>query len=85
VGESDFDKFSPHRFAANFKTPTLIIHNELDFRVPIARASSSSPRSKRKGIPSRFLSFPDEGTGCSKPREQRALAPDGLQAGSPSI
>jgi len=34
--QSDFNKFSPHRYAANFKTPNLIIHNELDFRMPIA-------------------------------------------------
>src|SRR5262249_21089838 len=31
-----YEKHSPHRYAANFKTPMLIIHNDLDFRVPVA-------------------------------------------------
>src|SRR6266699_1954506 len=29
------EKFSPHLYAQNFKTPTLIIHSELDYRVPL--------------------------------------------------
>jgi dipeptidyl aminopeptidase/acylaminoacyl peptidase len=64
---ADFDKFSPDRFAANFKTPNLIIHNELDFRVPIGQGQSLFTTLQRKGIPSKLLYFPDEGHWVLKP------------------
>ena len=66
--QPDFDKFSPHRYAANFKTPMLIIHNELDFRVPIGEGQALFTTLQRRGIPSRFLSFPDEGHWVLKPQ-----------------
>ena len=63
----DFDKFSPHKFAQNFKTPTLIIHNELDFRVPVGEGFQLFTTLQRKGIPSKMLYFPDEGHWVLKP------------------
>ncbi len=64
----DFDKFSPHKFAKNFKTPNLIIHNELDFRVPIGEGLQLFTTLQRKGIPSKLLYFPDEGHWVLKPQ-----------------
>ncbi len=64
----DFDKFSPQKYAANFKTPMLIIHNELDFRVPITEGQQLFTMLQRRGIPSKFLSFPDEGHWVLKPQ-----------------
>ena len=64
----DSDKFSPDRFAANFKTPNLIIHNELDFRVPIGQGMSLFTALQRKGVPSKLLYFPDEGHWVLKPQ-----------------
>lgn len=64
----DFDKFSPHRFAANFKTPQLVIHNELDFRVPLTEGLSLFTTLQRKAIPSKLLIFPDEGHWVLKPQ-----------------
>ena len=55
------EKFSPHKYAANFKTPTLIIHNDLDFRVPISEGMMLFTMLQRRGIPSKLLMFPDEG------------------------
>jgi dipeptidyl aminopeptidase/acylaminoacyl peptidase len=66
--DPDFDKFSPHKYAANFKTPMLIIHNELDFRVPISEGQQLFTMLQRRGIPSKFLSFPDEGHWVLKPQ-----------------
>ncbi|MDD8017662.1 MAG: S9 family peptidase [Bacteroidota bacterium] len=63
----DYDKFSPHKFAGNFKTPTLIIHNELDFRVPVGEGLQLFTALQRKGIPSKLLYFPDEGHWVLKP------------------
>ncbi len=64
---ADFDKFSPHKYAGNFKTPNLVIHNELDFRVPINEGLSLFTTLQRKGIPSKLLYFPDEGHWVLKP------------------
>lgn len=64
----DFDKVSPHRYAANFKTPNLIIHNEMDFRVPVTEGLSLFTTLQRKGIPSKLLIFPDEGHWVLKPQ-----------------
>jgi dipeptidyl aminopeptidase/acylaminoacyl peptidase len=64
----DFDKFSPHKYADKFKTPNLIIHNELDFRVPIGEGMQLFTTLQRKGIPSKLLIFPDEGHWVLKPQ-----------------
>ena len=65
---SDFDKFSPHKFAANMKTPTLIIHSELDYRVPLTEGQQLFTTLQRKGIDSKLLYFPDEGHWVLKPQ-----------------
>ncbi len=65
---TDFDKFSPDRFAGKFKTPNLIIHNELDFRVPLGQGLSLFSTLQRKGVPSKLLYFPDEGHWVLKPQ-----------------
>ena len=62
-----YEKFSPHRYAANFKTPNLIIHNALDFRVPFSEGMQLFTTLQRKGIPSKLLYFPDEGHWVNKP------------------
>ncbi len=59
---------SPHRFVQNWDTPILVIHNELDFRVPFGEGMQAFQSAQLKGIPSRFLSFPDEGHWISKPQ-----------------
>lgn len=63
-----FSKHSPHRFAKKFKTPNLVIHNELDYRVPIAQGLDLFTVLQRKGIPSKLLYFPDEGHWVLKPQ-----------------
>ncbi|HET7537672.1 MAG TPA: S9 family peptidase, partial [Candidatus Didemnitutus sp.] len=63
----DQEKASPHRYAANFKTPMLIIHNDLDFRVPISEGMQVFTALQRQGIPSKMLMFPDEGHWVLKP------------------
>ena len=49
----DFEKWSPHKHAAKFRTPNLIIHNELDFRVPIGQGLSLFTTLQRQGVPSK--------------------------------
>jgi len=52
---------SPSASVANFKTPTLVIHGALDFRVPDAQGLGMFTALQRRGVPSRYLWFPDEG------------------------
>lgn len=59
---------SPHRYVQNWDTPILVIHNELDFRVPFGEGMQAFQAAQLRGIPSRFLSFPDEGHWMSKPQ-----------------
>ena len=63
-----YEKFSPHRYAKNFKTPMLIIHNDLDFRVPVSQGHELFTTLQRLGIPSKFINFPDEGHWVLKPK-----------------
>jgi dipeptidyl aminopeptidase/acylaminoacyl peptidase len=62
-----YEKFSPHRFARNFRTPMLIIHNDLDFRVPVAEGLQLFSTLQRLGVPSKMINFPDEGHWVLKP------------------
>jgi dipeptidyl aminopeptidase/acylaminoacyl peptidase len=66
--DADQRKWSPHLYAANFKTPNLIIHNELDFRVPINQGMELFTALQRQGVPSKLVMFPDEGHWVNKPQ-----------------
>ncbi len=61
------DRFSPHQFAAEFSTPTLVVHGEQDFRCPISEGLGLFTALQVQGIPSRFLHFPDEGHWVMQP------------------
>ncbi len=63
-----YDAFSPHKFVQNWDTPILIIHNEKDFRVPLNQGMEAFTAAQLRGIPSRFLYFPDEGHHVLKPQ-----------------
>jgi dipeptidyl aminopeptidase/acylaminoacyl peptidase len=56
-----FARCSPHLFAANMKTPTLVITNEQDFRVPVDQGLQLFTALRRNGVPSQTLVFPNEG------------------------
>jgi dipeptidyl aminopeptidase/acylaminoacyl peptidase len=65
-----YDRWSPDRFAQNWRTPTLVIHGGLDFRVPETEGMQAFTALQRQGVPSRFLYFPDEGHWVLKPQNQ---------------
>jgi dipeptidyl aminopeptidase/acylaminoacyl peptidase len=64
---ASYEKHSPHKFAKNFKTPMLIIHNDFDFRVPVSEGHQLFTTLQRLHIPSKFINFPDEGHWVLKP------------------
>jgi dipeptidyl aminopeptidase/acylaminoacyl peptidase len=63
-----YSRWSPHNFVNNFNTPILIIHSDLDYRVPFGEGLQLFTAVQRKGIDSKFLSFPDEGHWVLKPQ-----------------
>ena len=62
------DKQSPQRFAKNFKTPTLVLHGEQDFRVPVTQGFEYYNTLRQKGVPTRLVYFPDENHWIMKPQ-----------------
>jgi dipeptidyl aminopeptidase/acylaminoacyl peptidase len=63
-----YTKWSPHLSAKKFKTPTLVVHGELDYRVPVGEGLQLFSTLQRKGVPSKLLYFPDEGHWVLKPQ-----------------
>jgi dipeptidyl aminopeptidase/acylaminoacyl peptidase len=62
---------SPHHFAKRFKTPTLVIHGELDYRVPATQALQYYNTLHAQRIPTRLVYFPDENHWILKPQNSR--------------
>jgi dipeptidyl aminopeptidase/acylaminoacyl peptidase len=69
---AQFAKYSPHLYAHKITTPTLIITNELDFRVPVDQGLQMFTVLRRNGVPSEALVFPDEGHWVLKALNSRA-------------
>ncbi len=66
-----YQRWSPDNFVKNFKTPTLVTHGELDFRVPINQGLELFTALQRRGIPSKMVYFPDEGHWVLKPQNSK--------------
>ena len=64
-------KQSPHHYARRYKTPTLVIHGELDYRVPATQALQYYNTLRARGIAARLLYFPDENHWILKPQNSR--------------
>ncbi len=60
-GKGQWMDQSPFRYAAEWKTPTLITQGELDYRVPVGESLMTFKLLQRQGIPARLMVFPDEG------------------------
>ncbi len=58
---AQFAKWSPHLFADKIRTPTLVITNELDYRVPVDQGLQMFTALRRNGVEAEALVFPDEG------------------------
>ncbi|PKS11834.1 hypothetical protein jhhlp_001128 [Lomentospora prolificans] len=55
-----YEKWDPARFTDQWATPMLVIHNELDYRLPISEGLAMFNVLQARKIPSRFVMFPDE-------------------------
>jgi dipeptidyl aminopeptidase/acylaminoacyl peptidase len=68
---AQYAKWSPHLFADKIKTPTLIITNELDYRVPVDQGLQMFTALRRNGVPAEAIVFPDEGHWVLKANNSR--------------
>jgi dipeptidyl aminopeptidase/acylaminoacyl peptidase len=66
--ENPFRKWSPMLSAKNFKTPTLVIHGQLDYRLDVSEGFQLFTTLQRLKVPSKMLYFPDEGHWVLKPQ-----------------
>jgi dipeptidyl aminopeptidase/acylaminoacyl peptidase len=69
--ENPFRKWSPALSAKNFKTPTLVIHGQLDYRLDVSEGFQLFTTLQRLKVPSKMLYFPDEGHWVLKPQNSR--------------
>ena len=63
-----YARWSPHRFAAKFNTPTLVTAGELDYRVPYDQSLQLYTTLQLGNVPSKLIMFPDEGHWILKPQ-----------------
>jgi dipeptidyl aminopeptidase/acylaminoacyl peptidase len=63
-----YRKWSPHLFADKFKTPTLVVHSQLDYRLDVSEGFQLFTTLQRLDVPSKMLYFPDEGHWILKPQ-----------------
>jgi dipeptidyl aminopeptidase/acylaminoacyl peptidase len=64
-------KWSPHQYAKNFKTPTLVIHGQRDYRLDVSEGFQLFTTLQMEGVPSKMLYFPDEGHWVQKPQNSQ--------------
>lgn len=62
-----YQSISPHYYAGNFTTPTLVIHGQLDYRVPVGQGFELFRTLQSRGVASRMIYFPDENHWILKP------------------
>ena len=66
-----YTKWSPHLFAKNFKTPTLVVHGQKDYRLDVSEGFQLFTTLQRMNVPSKMLYFPDEGHWVLKPQNSQ--------------
>ena len=69
--ENPFRKWSPSLYAKNFKTPTLVVHGQLDYRLDVSEGYQLFDTLQLLKVPSKMLYFPDEGHWVLKPQNSR--------------
>ena len=66
-----YDKWSPSNAGTSFKTPTLVVHGQLDYRLDVSEGFQLFTTLQTMGVPSKMLYFPDEGHWVLKPQNSQ--------------
>jgi dipeptidyl aminopeptidase/acylaminoacyl peptidase len=69
--ENPFRKWSPSLYAKDFKTPTLVVHSQLDYRLDVSEGFQLFDTLQLLKVPSKMLYFPDEGHWVMKPQNSQ--------------
>lgn len=65
--DPDHERWSPHHLVSEWRAPTLVVHGELDYRVPIEQGLALFEALLHHGVHAELLAFPDEGHWIEKP------------------
>ncbi|HWR13190.1 MAG TPA: S9 family peptidase [Terriglobales bacterium] len=71
TNRATYEKWSPNNYATNFKTPTLVVHGQLDYRLDVSEGFQLFTYLQRLKVPSKMLYFPDEGHWVLKPQNSQ--------------
>ena len=63
----NYEKFNPIDHVKDWRVPMLVIHSDRDYRIPLSQGLGAFTALQRRGIPSEFLTFPDENHWVLKP------------------
>ena len=69
----EYIRSSPVTYAKNFKTPTMVIHGQRDYRVDLSEGLQMFTALQRQGVPSQLLYLPDEGHNAGKLQNLRFI------------
>ncbi|MEI7036151.1 S9 family peptidase [Fulvimonas yonginensis] len=64
----NYERFNPINHVKDWRVPMLVVHSGQDFRIPITQGLGAFTALQRRGIPSQFLTFPDENHWVLKPQ-----------------
>lgn len=64
---ANYERFNPLNHVRDWRVPMLVVHSGHDFRIPISQGLGAFTALQRRGIPSEFLTFPDENHWVLKP------------------
>ncbi|MDE1961815.1 MAG: S9 family peptidase [Xanthomonadaceae bacterium] len=65
---ANYEKFNPLDHVKDWRVPMLVVHSSHDYRIPIDQGLGAFTALQRRGIPSEFLTFPDESHFVQKPQ-----------------
>ena len=65
---AEYERWNPLNHVAKWKTPTLIVIGDKDYRIPYPQGIAAFTALQRRGVPSRLLRFPDENHWVLKPK-----------------
>ena len=68
MGAAGYEKFNPILHVKDWKVPMLVVHSQLDYRIPVEQGIAAFTALQRKGIESKYLYFPDENHWVLKPQ-----------------
>jgi dipeptidyl aminopeptidase/acylaminoacyl peptidase len=74
-----YQRRSPVFYAGNLKTPTLILHGEKDFRVPVPQAQELYAALKKNGVPVQLIIYPRQGHVVDEPKFMRDMMERNLE------